>query len=76
MAQRVTQSLIYQELQNVSKTVGELKDALEGTPSAPGLKIRIDRLEQSEQTKRRHFGYLWSAVAALAGVAAKLLWHQ
>lgn len=73
---RATLALVFQELQNVSAMVGELKDVLEGTPSTPGMKIRVDRLEQEAILKRRHLGYLWTAVVALAGLAMKLLFHS
>lgn len=82
---KVTQALIYSELQTISKTLTdhtamdaknfqELRLLLEGTDTAPGMKIRVDRLEQSALGKARHFQYVWSALLVLAGaVAAALL---
>jgi hypothetical protein len=73
---KVTQVLIYQELQNIGKTLtehtladstnfGEMRRLLEGSDASPGIKMRVDRIEQSEITKRRHFQYLWGVISAL-----------
>lgn len=83
--QRVTQSLIYQELQTISQTLAEhtvadaknfheLRQLLEGTDTAPGMKIRVDRLEQSELAKKRYFQYVWAVMVVMIGaVVAALL---
>ena len=85
MAVKVTQALIYAELMNIKQTIAahteqdnanfqELKSYIEGTPSTPGIKIRVDRIEQEGLIKRRHLGYLWTVVSGLviAVVAAFL----
>lgn len=85
MATRITQSLIYQELISIKEKLEahskmdtdnfqELRALLEGTPQTPGMKIRVDRLEQDQIAKRRHFGYLWTIVSGLVvAVAAAFL---
>lgn len=84
MAQKVTQSLIYQELQTIKETIQahsetdnnnfrELRQILEGSESAPGMKIRLDRIEQREEGKRRQFGYVWSMLLLLASAFVSLL---
>lgn len=78
MAIRVTQALIYTELQTIKETLKahsetdmqnfrELRQLLEGSDAAPGIKIRVDRLEQVESTKKYHIGYLWAAVITTLG---------
>jgi hypothetical protein len=78
----VTRALIYQELLTISKTLGEhaanfreLRQLLEGSETAPGMKIRLDRLEQSEVTKTRHFQYVWGLMLVMAGAVAAALLH-
>ena len=61
---RINLSLIYQELQYINETVGQLKESLEGSHDSPGLKIRVDRLEQLV----KHVRYLWAAVIAVVGL--------
>jgi hypothetical protein len=81
---RVTQALIYAEIVHMRETLQrhseqdhlnfqELKRALEGTESAPGLKMQVDRLQQASLIKSRHFGYLWSAIVVILGATLKLL---
>ena len=77
MAIKVTQALIYAELQIIKDTLRihsdtdmhnfrELRQLLEGTEDTPGIKIRVDRLEQAELSKQRNFNYLWMIVSGLA----------
>ena len=77
---RVTQALIYAELQAVRQTLEvhtradennfrELRQLLEGTDAAPGFKIRVDRIEQSAGARYRHFGYIWAAILTALGAA-------
>ena len=85
MAVKVTQALIYAELMNIKRTIAahteqdnanfqELKSYIEGTPSTPGIKIRVDRIEQAEVVKKRHFGYVWAAIIVLLSAAVTQLW--
>jgi hypothetical protein len=84
--QKVTQGLIYQELQSINKVLTEhtkadnenfreLRQLFEGTTEAPGIKVRVDRLEQETIIKRRHFGYVWGALVAIAAALVKILLH-
>ena len=76
MAIKVTQALIYQELQTIKETIEkhtevdngnfrELRQILEGSESAPGMKIRLDRIEQREEGRMRHFGYIWTVITII-----------
>ena len=76
MPQRVTQALIYSELMQIKKTIEdhtkldndnfqELKGYLEGTPSVPGIRIKLDRLEQTDGAKRRNMAYVWTMISGL-----------
>ena len=86
MAIKITQALIYAELQTIKKTIEdhtvrddtnfqELRRHFDGTEAAPGFKVRIDRIEQIEQGRKRHLGYVWSAIAALAAGLLTKLWN-
>ena len=83
MAIKVTQALIYAELVNIKKTLEdhtlqdnanfrELKESFLGTLLAPGLNTRVDRIEQAEVVKKRHFGYVWSVILVIVGAVVKL----
>ena len=88
MAQKITQALIYAELQHIKETIQdhtimdnnnfqELRQILEGSEAAPGMKIRLDRVEQREAQKGeksvRQLGYLWGAVMVLMAAVLKVL---
>lgn len=84
MAQKVTQALIYAELQALkemikehsAKDIGNFEDLralLEGTPAVPGMKIRLDRVEQREASRQRHIGYVVAALTAIGAATVKLL---
>jgi len=78
MAQKITQALIYQEIQAIKNDMGELKEYVVGTPTAPGLVGRLDRVEQKEQDKEKRrtkqLGYIWSAIGALFSGAVLKTW--
>lgn len=65
MAEKVTQALIYQELQYIKRDVSEIKAAVNGTDQTPGLKIRVDRLEQTEGSRKRTLGFVWTSIGSL-----------
>lgn len=83
---RVTLDLIYHELQTISARLTEhaltdaanfqaIQHSLEGTEVAPGLKMKVDRLEQSALSRASHFAYIWSAISALAvAFVSRWLW--
>jgi hypothetical protein len=83
MAQKITQALIYQELQTIKETnqrhteaLGELRLILEGSDAAPGMKIRLDRIEQREDSRKKQLGYLWSAVMLVLSGVVTLFTNQ
>jgi len=68
----VTPELIYLEIKHLHYDLGEtksdlkeLRQFLEGSDAAPGMKIRVDRLEQREEDRYSHRMYLWCAVGGL-----------
>jgi len=86
MAQKITQALIYQEVIALKETLDnhskqdnnnfrELRQILEGSESAPGMKIRVDRIEQLDIARKRQFSYVWSAILALLGTVATLMFQ-
>ena len=52
----------------------ELRALLDGTDASPGIRMRVDRIEQAAAARSSQFKYLWSAIVALAAVAASKLW--
>lgn len=77
MIEELNPQLIYHELKQIRKTIeehtvadstnfAELRRLLEGDESVPGMRIRLDRIEQKEQARQYHRGYIWSAIGALA----------
>lgn len=46
---------------------GQLHRALHGNNGTPGIYIRLDRMEQSEQRRVWHMRALWGAVVAAIG---------
>ena len=74
MAEKITQALIYQELQYIKRDIGEIKTAVNGTEQTPGLKIRVDRLEQTEGSRKRMLGLVWTSIGSLlVGLLVALL---
>ena len=74
MAEKITQALVYQELQHIKRDVGDIKTAVNGTEQSPGLKIRVDRIEQTEGLRRRMLGYVWASIGSLlVGLLVALL---
>ena len=80
-------ALIYHELKQIRKVIEdhtvadsanflELRRLLEGGDAAPGMKIRMDRLEQNEQRRRSHRAYIWSAISALAASIGADFWTR
>lgn len=94
MATRVTQALIYQELQAIKETIKQhsevdnnnfreltedfrgLRQILEGSDASPGMKIRIDRIEQIEAGRKRQFGYVWTVITLMLGAVLSLFTSQ
>lgn len=94
MAQKITQALIYQELQTIKETIKQhsevdnnnfreltedfrgLRQMLEGSESAPGMKIRMDRLEQRDEGRKRQFGYVWTVITLLLGAVLSMFTSQ
>ena len=52
----------------------ELRSLLEGNDTTLGIKIRIDRLEQSQAARIKQLGYLWSAIATVAAGVVLKVW--
>lgn len=87
MAVKVTQALIYAELQNIKAVLDEhtkvdnqnfqeLRQLFEGTNGTPGIKIRLDRIEQKETSRGKHLAYLWSALSALVVGLVLKFWNS
>lgn len=94
MAQKVTQALIYQELQSIKETLKQhseidnnnfkeltedfrgLRQILEGSDASPGMKIRLDRIEQREDGRKRQFGYVWTVITLLLGAVLSMFTSQ
>jgi len=49
---------------------------LMGTNSSPGLKTKVDRLEQSEKSRQSHIKAMWVVVTTLIGKFVYDLFHS
>ena len=57
------------------KNFRELRALFEGTSDAnPGIKIRLDRIEQAGLAKTAQLKYVWSAIATIAAAAVVKIW--
>lgn len=55
----------------------QIYDTLDGVGKDPGIRGRVDRLEQTEEGRRWHFRTLWSlAVGTAVSVIAGFLWGK
>ena len=67
------------ECELMFKTINGKLDAIHtcvsGPPDAPerGLKIRLDRLEQTERSRSRWF---WTSITAIASLLAETVWQH
>lgn len=52
----------------------ELRSLFDGTDANPGLRMRIDRIEQAALAKHSQFKYVWSAIATIAAAAIVKIW--
>jgi hypothetical protein len=57
--------------ERTEEQVKEVLHLLRGN-GQPGLVTRVDRLEQTKESQRRHFWIIWAAVVGLVG---KFLWE-
>ena len=82
---RVTIREVFQEIQAMKEMLqrhteaddrnfAELRRLFEGTDNAPGMKIRMDRVEQTEAGRKRGIGYVWAAISALVVALLTKLW--
>lgn len=53
----------------------QIRKSLDGRDEYPGIRGRLDRLEQRAFAKRRGLAYLWAAVAALGAGMLERFWH-
>ena len=51
-----------------------IRSLLEGEDDRPGMKIRLDRIEQRAFERKNNIKYLWAAVSTLASGAILKLW--
>ena len=49
---------------------------LMGSNSNPGMKTRVDRLEQTEKARQNHIKLIWTAVVTLVGNAVIGWWKR
>ena len=54
--------LVKSNIEKTEYTFKEIQESLDGCDEYPGVRGRLDRVEQSENTKRRHLGYVWGAL--------------
>lgn len=55
------------------KHFDKLWDRLDGTAEHPGLNTRLDRLEQKEVSRTKHFATLWAAIPVIHGILRWIL---
>ena len=53
------------KIENIEKTCGEIHRCLLGN-GQPGMKLRVDRLEQKDKTRTKMFWLLFTTLGALA----------
>lgn len=66
--------IITRHTESDERNFKELRVLFDGGNDHPGINIRLDRIEQLAASRSRALGYLWAAVAALAGGAVLKLW--
>ena len=72
---RVTNEALAVKLDAVAADVSEIKTTLNGN-GAPGLKTRIDRLEQAAKSREWSLKMIWTALVGTAlTVCANWIWH-
>jgi CRISPR/Cas system-associated endonuclease Cas1 len=73
VAQKIDQlsAMVEQHVQRDDRQFDAMREALEGLQDRPGLKGRIDRLEQAQASRSWQFRALWTALwgAVLSAVA-------
>ena len=52
----------------------DLRALFDGTDANPGLRMRIDRIEQASFNKSNQLKYVWSAIATIAAAAVVKIW--
>ena len=52
----------------------ELRSLFDGTDAKPGLRMRIDRIEQASLNKSNQLKYVWSAIGTIAAAAVVKIW--
>jgi len=52
----------------------ELRSLFDGTDANPGMRMRIDRIEQASLNKHNQLKYVWSAIATIAAAAVIKIW--
>lgn len=60
------------ELGFIREKLDDIHRAVSGTNGEPGLKLRVDRLEQAESRRGR---YAYATFVALAGLVSERLWQ-
>ena len=60
------------EFRFIREKLDEIHRAVSGTNGEPGLKLRVDRLEQVESRRGR---YSYATFVALAGLVGERLWQ-
>ena len=61
---RVTLALINQKIDNINVDVKEIKNTINGFEDQPGLKGRIQTLEDHDKNTRWYFRTIWAAICA------------
>lgn len=67
---RLTIGRIVSHLESEREDRAAFGKMLHGTESAPGLDKRVDRLEQRDEDRKKHFLALWFAI--LTGIGAQI----
>ena len=71
---RITNEVLAIKLDIITEVVNELKLTLNGNGSL-GLKTRVDRLEQTDGSRKWHFRAAWAAILSMAlGLVSNWAW--
>lgn len=75
MAKQITNAVLADKIDVLAGEVKHISEMLNGN-GQPGLKVRIDRLEQTEGNRKWGLRTIWAAVVSLVlAVAAEWVWR-
>ena len=60
--------LVKSHIERDERTFDKIWNHLDGTEETPGLKTRLDRLEQKETGRAKHLAMLWAAIPTVHGI--------